>query len=185
MELKSDSFLFVITDKECTRSVEKSTTMLALVNMDLYMQFTFNIDVANVPGCIQVLANSTGKFLRQIGRAPVEQDEALTPTSNCLIRNTDLSQINCTYLLDYNIILCQNVHNRIICGYGIPLASLLLHCWEPDRRQGFSEMSNRVPHQIQFCKKHTKGQPYTPEQKHFVQQILAWYPNITITIAEM
>lgn len=119
---------------------------------------------------------------RVVDRAQVVQDTALNPASNRLIRDSDLLSINCAYLLDYDVIVCQNLHNGKICGYGIPLASLFPHCWGPFKGKDLSARSDRIPHQIRFCK---KGQCYTPIQKQFIQRLLARHPNIVVSVAEM
>ena len=54
------SFAFVLTDQEC-HDLKKPATMSVVINTDLYMRFTFNIDMTNVPGSIRQSSNMTGK----------------------------------------------------------------------------------------------------------------------------
>ncbi|KAG9310527.1 hypothetical protein JVU11DRAFT_9070 [Chiua virens] len=166
---------FVLAGKD--HNVPKPhATMSASCNTDLYMRFTFGIDMASVPGRIQRSCLPSGKAAKRIERASVEHEVDSTPATNRLIRDVDLARINCAYLRDYDLIICQNIHNGTLCGYGVPLASLFLHCWGPD-----------LPHQVEFCKRRDipGKSTYTPDQKHFIQRILARYPNVVTSIPEM
>ncbi|KAH0826467.1 hypothetical protein J3R83DRAFT_5468 [Lanmaoa asiatica] len=180
------SATFILTDEEC-KALEKPATMSAVVNTDLYMRFTFNIDMRNAPGRSRQSSNMTGKAARQVERVQVMQDLTSSSVSNHLIIDPDLSRINCAYLPDYDIIVCQNLHNGKLCGYGVPLASLFLHCWGPDGKKDLSDASDRVPHRIDFCKRNIrqKQPPYMPIQKSFIQRLLSRYPNIVVSVAEM
>ncbi|KAG9308004.1 hypothetical protein JVU11DRAFT_12720 [Chiua virens] len=134
-------------------------------------------------------AKNVFRSARQVGRAQVQQDHAATPASNCLIRDPDLSLINCGYLADYHIIVCLNAHNGHICGYGIPLAVLFIHCWGPHQKGVSVTLPTGSPHKIQFCKKrhggHGRSSFYTLNQKQFLQRILARYPNVVVSVQEM
>ncbi|KAI6094386.1 hypothetical protein EV401DRAFT_2084432 [Pisolithus croceorrhizus] len=75
---------------------------------------------------------------------------------------------------DYDIIICRNVQEGKICGYGVPLANLMTH--------------GEHVHHIPFCKKTgtSSGQKYyKPHQKEFLHRILAQYPNIVATSPEL
>lgn len=58
--LEGSSFPFALTDEECC-IVEKPANMSAGFNVELYMRFAFNIDMAKIPGRIRQPSNQTGK----------------------------------------------------------------------------------------------------------------------------
>lgn len=127
---------------------------------------------------------------QQIRGPPVIQDSAAAPASNLLIKDPDLHKIGCYYLEDYDIIICQNLNGVTgkPCGYGVPLGSLLSHCWGPDKGKVLSDKCDRIPHWDKFCEKHdTRGgqSPYTPIQKDFLHRILDRHPNVVVTVQEM
>ncbi|KAH0835422.1 hypothetical protein J3R83DRAFT_9048 [Lanmaoa asiatica] len=58
----ANGFAFVLTDQEC-KKLEKPVTMSPSFNANLYMRFTFNIDMTKVPGRVRQSANFTGKYV--------------------------------------------------------------------------------------------------------------------------
>lgn len=126
---------------------------------------------------------------QQTQRKPVEQDKAATPASNDLVEDDDLQKIGCAYLSDYDIIVCRNTHKGKPCGYAVPLASLLAHCWGESSSAHDLHTCDRSPHLIKFCERQrsSKGgrSAYNFQQRDFVQKILDKFPNVVATTMEL
>ncbi|KAG6379789.1 hypothetical protein JVT61DRAFT_10334 [Boletus reticuloceps] len=110
------------------------------------------------------------------------------PIANQLLEDEDLQSVNCAYpyLPDYDLIVCRNLYDGKPCGYGVPLASLLAHCWG----ESFTRLTtcDRSPHHVPFCRRHpsSKGKSaYNSQQRGFIQKILAKFPNIVFSMGEL
>ncbi|KAI6025371.1 hypothetical protein PISMIDRAFT_16882 [Pisolithus microcarpus 441] len=169
-------FPFVLSDKELQKVPPPGSS-----DPDGALKCSFAVDLQRVPGRTRRWTGFAGRLAPGAPRARFSirelacaQDCTATPVANHLIEDPDLTNIGCAYMPDYDIIICRNVQEGKICGYGVPLTNLMTHC----------ERAHHIP----FCKRTgtSSGQKYyKPHQKEFLHRILARYPNIVATPPEL
>ncbi|KAI6126775.1 hypothetical protein F5141DRAFT_1060467 [Pisolithus sp. B1] len=171
---------FILSDKELQKVPPPGSS-----DPDGVLKYSFAVDLQRVPGRTHRwtgfagwsntwLAPGAPRAHFSIRELACAQDCTATPAANHLIKDPDLTNIGCAYMPDYDIIICRNVQEGKICGYGVPLANLVTH--------------GECVHHIPFCKKTgtSSGQKYyKPHQKEFLHRILAQYPKIVATSPEL
>ncbi|KAF8121677.1 hypothetical protein EV363DRAFT_1139096, partial [Boletus edulis] len=137
-------------------------------------KYTFGIDLSKVSGRTRKWSGEYGISASDILRKlAVAQDVHAVPATNQLQYDSDLSEIGCAYLPDYEVIVCQNLHEGDICGQAIPLGTLMAHCHSDGKRA----------HRIPFCKR--VNDKIILAQRQFIARLLIRYPNIVATQAEL
>lgn len=114
------------------------------------------------------------RALESIRRLALPQDQQAAPALNQLFHDDDLSSIGCAYLEDYDVIICQNLHDGKPCNQGISLLRLMPHCY------GNAAGS----HQLLSCKKMCDNR-YTSDQRNRTARILHQHPNVVVTEMEL
>ncbi|KAG1841172.1 hypothetical protein C8R48DRAFT_781482 [Suillus tomentosus] len=175
----SDSFPFRLTEAESKLLVPGP--LYTTIQGEEYLKHAFGIDLNMVDHRSRKWSGHLGKSRSFITSVSPEQIQDAVPAENLLVEDSDLKAVGCAYLLDYDIIMCRNLHAGKPCSYGVPLANLMAHLYAS--KSGLSDKTPRTPHHVEFCKR--KGKKYNSNQINFLCRILVRYPNVIATMGEL